>query len=484
MTMHKIQESRVIQLDQLDEFPAYVAIYSTSGSHHAFTLSPAAMRWSDNIVLNRLKDCEAFWITQKNKSQCDYAALFEPILQYYFGDDFIAVFACHPWQCLLYMAYQLQQQAQGICFLQSRLNQNIYRSLGWQCWFANQSVLAGHLDDIHARGFNASQFRARQVRLKRFINRIGVAGPFEMNQVDYQAFSRRFEIWLANIWAWSKTRSSELQGFPWVALRPTEPVMVERDLEYPLNQWQFVAVLLREDLKRLNESFVQNDQLHINRLVWCIRLFNHQLVEVALTFRQPYSLHRDAPEFNTALYQARFIYDALIRELQQRDKDLDLPETMPLIAWHIEVCESFELPPMIWDLFVDHNVDVVNEALLSLQNKLPVSIDCYGFEPSFCPEQSFSELSICTKYEAQPGDRLWTSYSKQRPLFCYPSVQSLKMFDNCQFDLLERCADDWWRQEDTRGVNRDYYLHKDQLGRASWVYRDSNGGWFKQGEYH
>ncbi|MCP4237868.1 MAG: hypothetical protein GY770_30590, partial [Aestuariibacter sp.] len=168
-------------------------------------------------------------------------------------------------------------------------------------------------------------------------------------------FSRRFETWLANIWAWSKTRSSELQGFPWVALQPTEPVKVERDLEYPLNQWQFVAVLLREDLVRLNARFVQNDQLHINRMVWCIRLFNHQLVEVALAFRQPYSLHRDAPEFNTALYQARFIYDALIHELQQRDKDLDLPETMPLIAWHIEVCESFELPPIIWDLFANHN---------------------------------------------------------------------------------------------------------------------------------
>ncbi|MCP4491011.1 MAG: hypothetical protein GY820_27410 [Gammaproteobacteria bacterium] len=484
MMMHKAMESRVIQLEQLDEFPAYVAIYATSSTDHAFTLSPAAMRWSDSIVVNRLKDCEVFWTAQKHKNQCDYATLFEPILQHYFGDNFIAVFACHPWQCLLYLAYQLQQQAQGIYFLQSRLSQNIYRSLGWQYWFVNQSVLAGHLEAIHARGFNATQFRARQACLKRFIKRIGVAGPFEMKQVDYQAFRRRFETWLANIWAWSNTQSSELQGFPWVALQPAEPVIIERDLEYPLNQWQFVAVLLREDLMRLDKSFGQNDQLHINRLVWRIRLFNHQLVEVALAFRQPYSLRRDTPEFNTALYQARFIYDALIRKLQQRDKNLDLPETMPLISWCIEVCESFELPPMIWDLFTTHNAGVANEALLSLQNKLPIRIDCYGFEPSFCPEQSFSDLSICTEYAAQPDDHLWTSHSKQRPLFCYPAVQALEVIDNCQLDLLERCADDWWRQEDTSGINRDYFLYKDKRGRASWVYRNSNGSWFKQGEYH
>ncbi len=484
MMTHRPLESRVIQLDQLDEFPAYVAIYSPAATDHAFTLSPAAMRWSENIVLNRLKDCEAFWAAQKHKSQCDYATLFGPILQHYFGDNFIAVFACHPWQCLLYLAYQRQQQAQGIYFLQSRLNQNIYRSLGWQCWFMNQPVLAEHLEAIHVRGFKPAQFRARQARLKRFISRIGVAGPFVMNQVDYQAFSRRFETWLANIWAWSKTQSSSLQGFPWIALRPAEPIKVERDLEYPLNQWQFVVVLLREDLVRLNEGFVQNDQLHINRLVWRIRLFNHQLVEVALAFRQPYSLHRDAPEFNTALYQARFIYDALIRELQQRDKDLDLPETMPLIAWSIEVCESFELPPMVWDLFANHNTDVANEALLSLQNKLPVSIDCYGFEPSFCPEQSFSEASICTEHATQCGDHLWTSHSKQRPLFCYSAVQALEAVDSCEINLLERCADDWWRREDTHSINRDYYLYKDQRGRASWVYRDSSGSWFKQGEYH
>jgi len=30
---------------------------------------------------------------------------------------------------------------------------------------------------------------------------------------------------------------------------------------------------------------------------------------------------------------------------------------------------------------------------------------------------------------------------------------------------------------------KDYFLLKDRRGRSSWVYRDCDGKWFKQGEY-
>ena len=108
------QHSQVIELDRLqalDDFPAYVAIYSPVVCDNPFVLSPAAMQWSDNIVLNRVKECEAFWLVQKNKQRCDYGALFQPVLSHHFGEDFIAVFGLHPWQCLLFLNYQLQQQS-------------------------------------------------------------------------------------------------------------------------------------------------------------------------------------------------------------------------------------------------------------------------------------------------------------------------------------------------------------------------------------
>ena len=47
----------------------------------------------------------------------------------------------------------------------------------------------------------------------------------------------------------------------------------------------------------LSELMIGDDQQHINRINWQIVLFNQQKVEVELSFRQPYSLHRDKADF-------------------------------------------------------------------------------------------------------------------------------------------------------------------------------------------
>ncbi len=475
--------SQVIQLNEFDGFPAYVAIYAEQAIENPFALSPVAMQWSEQIVLNRVQDCEAFWTVQKNKSQCDYEALFVPILAHYYGEGFIAVFGCHPWQCLIYLAYQIEQKSSGIYFLQSRLHQNIYQSLDWHTWFANQEILTAHFESTQAKGFKADRFRSKQAQFKRFIGRTGFSGLFQLPGMDYQVFSRRFGSWLASVRRWTMQQSSALQGFPWISVdQPLRP-WVDRDLEYPVNQWQVVELLLREDLQRLCELFVQDEQEHINRMVWQIRLFNHQLVEVELSFRHPYSLHRDQPGFKTALYQARYIYDDLVRDLQARDSDLDLPETMPLLAWRIEVCERFSLPPVIWDLFGHDAADIAHEDILNLQNKLPVTLDSYCSARSFFPEQCFSVSPLYEKGDDDSGQIQWTSQSLQRPLFYYQSVDEIEAPIVGQFTFLERCSNHWWQVDDTRASNRDYYVLKNPRGAASWVYRDFNGRWFKQGEY-
>ena len=475
--------SRVIRLNEFDEFPAYVAIYSIQNIENPFVLSPVAMQWSGQIVLNRLSDCETFWQVQKQKMGSDLNALFEAVLSQHYDEGFVAVFACHPWQCLLYLNYQLQQKSSGIYFLQSRLNRNVYQSLDWQVWFANQKTLGKHLEVINVKGFNAARFRARQAQLKRFISRIGLAGPFALKQADYQAFSRRFDTSLANIWYWTMSPAADLRGFPWITLKQPENPSRSRDLEYPVNQWPVVEVLLREDFLRLSELFVADDQEHINRMSWQVVLFNQQTVEVSLSFRHPYSLHRDAPEFKTALLQARYIYDDLIQELQARDKDLDLPETMPIIAWRIEVSERFSLPPMIWDLFGNDSVDVPRQALFHLQNKLPVAIESYCTVNSFYPEQSFRGMLLDEDLLGELDQTQWSSQSIHRPLFYYQSAQAIKKPEGNRFRFLERCASHWWQNNDCEMINRDYYQLQSEEGRASWVYRDGDGCWFKQGEY-
>lgn len=476
----------VIQLDRfsdLDTFPAYVAVYSQQAIDNPFALSPVAMQWSEQVILNRVNDCETFWINRRAKMQCDIESLFSDVLSHHYGNDFIAVFGCHPWQCLLYLSYQRKQQGRGIYFLQSRLNRNVYQTLSWQYWFDNQPELAIHLASINAKGFNASRFRSRQTRLKAFTHRVGLNGPFDLQQADFQSFSRRFETWLGKTWRWTMTQSSDLQGFPWITAQQLELPSVARDLEYPVNSWQVVEGLLREDLSRLCDRFVSNDQEHINRMVWQIRLFNQQIIDVDLRFRFPYSLHRDQPEFSTALYQARYMYDDLMRQLQARDQDLDLPEIMPLIAWQIELCERFELPPIIWDLFGDDDAEASHQALFKLQNKLPVTIESYACADSFYPEQSFKSLPLNQQQNQSDNSPQWSLQSIHRPLFYYPSTLSIEQPLSGQFTFLERSSCDWWQQQACEANNRDYYRVQKTDGRLSWVYRDCNGLWFKQGEY-
>ncbi len=478
--------SSVIQLSQineLEEYPAYVAIYSTQPIDNPFALSPVAMQWSEQVILNRLNDCESFWRNQQQNLQCDIESLFSNILSHHYGNEFIAVFACHPWQCLLYLSYQCHQQASGVYFLQSRLNRNIYGTLSWRFWFDNQPQLCVHLESINAKGFNAARFRSRQARLKAFAHRVGLNGPYDLQQADFQSFSRRFDSWLGKVWRWTMTVSSNLQGFPWISAKLLKQPSVTRDLEYPVNIWQVVEGLLREDLLRLCERFAQNDQEHVNRLAWQICLFNQQILEVDLCFRFPYSLHRDQPEFKTALYQARYVYEDLMRQLQARDQDLDLPEMMPLIAWRLELCERFSLPPLIWDLFGQNEAEVSHQDLFNLQNKLPVTIESYDYANSFFPEQSFQSLALNHRQDETDNLPLWRLQSINRPLFYYPLVQPIDEPLASQFTFLERSTCDWWQQQDCQANNRDYFRLKDSAGRLSWIYRDFSGIWFKQGEY-
>ena len=118
-----ISPVKVIDLSELrggDEFPAYAAIYcskptgstSTGPTTTAtFVLSPDSMRWNDNILLSRLEGCRSFWLSQKKKLRCKLSELFDPLLSHHYGEDYIAVFSSHPWQCLLYLHYQIDRKS-------------------------------------------------------------------------------------------------------------------------------------------------------------------------------------------------------------------------------------------------------------------------------------------------------------------------------------------------------------------------------------
>lgn len=477
--------TKVIDLAELragDEFPVYAAIYNPE-SASPFVLSPTAMRWGDNLYLSRLDDCKFFWLDQKKKLRCKLADLFEPLLQHHYGENFVAVFGNHPWQCLLYLQYQLRHQGRGLYLLESRLNRNIYKTLDWECWFAAQQELAEHLIAANARGFRADSLQSQQARMRRFIQRIGVATPHELIAADANSITRRFGKWLGLIWQWSFTDSNGLQGFPWIKLEQEQLPGVKRDLEYPVNQWDYIEVLLREDFSRLCDQFYRHDCEHVNRMLWEITLFNYEKVSVELSFRHPYSLHRDMPGFDTALYQARYIYDDLVRNLRARDGDLDLPESMPFICWQVQVCERVMLAPALWELFAREFDQIDYQQIMALQNKLPLAFECYQTDASFFPEKSFTRIPVGTA-RTNPFDHYpWSSSAANKPLFYYQQAEPIENPTAVQKVFLERNSNQWWLSEDALQSIRDYFILKDHNGRSSWAYRTQGGEWFKQGEF-
>jgi hypothetical protein len=477
--------TRVIDLAELggDEFPAYMAVCGEPVDK-AFILTPAAMRWSERTWLLRLEDCRHFWLAQKKKLRCRLRDLFDPLLREHFGKHYVAVLGSHPWPCLLYLDYQQRHRGQGIYRLQSRLDENIYRRLDWDSWFRPQQELAEHLTAIRAPGFRVGDFSARQGQLRRFIERTEVDTPGSMREAGSNSIRRRFGKWLGLIWRWSFTAADGLDFFPWRPYRPRPAPEVSRELEYPVNQWNYVVALLREDFERLCEKVNDDDCMHVNRMRWEILLFNEQRLELDLCFRNPYSLHRDRPDFATALYQARYLYDDEMSKLRARDHDLDLPVSMPLLRWRIELSERVALAPQLWDLFASAGDEIDYQRLQDLQNKLSQAFESYRPEASFLPEQSFSEAALGTTPGADADRLAWICGAINKPLFCYQPAQPIEIPEPAQKVFLERASAPWWMAEDTIESMRDYYIVRDRRGRASWAYRTRDGAWFRQGEFH
>lgn len=464
-----------------DRLPAFAAVHGIA-PENAFVLSPEVMHWHGPIFLCRLDRCRQFWLAQKKKRRASFGTLFDPLLRQHCGADYTAVFGDHPWPCLLLLHFQLAHGARGLHWMSGRLNRSIFRALDWDAWFEPQAALAKRLESAGARGFDAERFRARQAQLRRFIERAAIAAPRELRAADGHAIARRFGRWLGRVWRWSFSARAGLDGFPWQSFAPSPPPAVRRDLDYPVNDWDTTAALLREDCARLCAGLARDDGLHVNRMGWRITLYNQEYVDVELSFRHPYSLHRDAPAFATALYQARYVYDDVIRRLAGRATDLDLPEQIPFVAWRLEISERLSLTPQWLDLFADDRGAVDFARVMQLQNKLPRELECYQGRASFLAEDAYRRAPIGAPRDTPLALGAWAGSAANKPLFCYPEPQAIEPAPG-RAVFVERSASPWWLVGDADCALRDYFILRDARGRATWVYRDAGGSWYRQGEF-
>jgi len=485
-----------------EHFPAYAALYcpELKTPEHVFCLSSQVMQWSENIWLLDLHSSENFWLLQQQKLQLGLFEMLQQVLEESLGQKILVVFAQHPWPALFFLDYLCAQTARennsGIYSLESSMSQNLYENISWQHWFAPLTVLAEKLEILKVKGFHAPRFRSQQAQLQRFIERMELWGPYDLSLAKVGSLAgeieRRYSVWLARIWRWTfaaylnrgEATQQGLQYFPWITFELSQTPKVSRLLEYPLNQWDVLEPLLIEDFQRLCHLSSWSDQERVNRIYWTITLFNWQEEVVELSFRNPYRLHAEQPHFKTALYQAYYSYMDAMLKLQQRDKDLDLPENMPFISWQLEVRERLFITPTIMELFPESFDHQVENELLELQNKLPALIESYTINPDFCSEQLFSLQEIGTGQKTAYDFPLQQWQVKlQRPLFYYQQPQALLVEQGYRQIFLERTANNWWEEDDLANLIRDYFILQEPNGVRWWGYKSSRGEWFKHGVY-
>ncbi len=190
--------------------------------------------------------------------------------------------------------------------------------------------------------------------MRRFVERMNLAGPYALKQAEDTAIMRRFSGWLGHVWAWtfngilttqaavhqslsSIDQQISLDHFPWIAFTARRYPNVQRLLEYPVNQWDVIEPLLVDDFTKLCGLSEWSNREYVCVIQWNVALYNLRTLAIDIAFRNPYSLHRDAPEFKTVLYQAYYAYMDFMDSLKARDDDLDLPEDIPLVAWNIVI---------------------------------------------------------------------------------------------------------------------------------------------------
>ncbi len=483
------------------QHPVFAALYCREEltDDTVFCLTPWVMQWSEDIWLFDITPCKTFWHMQAGKTNKNIYELFSEVLEEYFGTDYLCVLACHPWQCLIFLDYLGGINARGVYLLSENENRQRYEVIPWEPWFNSLSVLSRHCVHLKMKGFDESLLRSKQGQLRRFVERMNLAGPFALKQAENAAIKRRFSGWMGQVWTWTFKgiftediancnslslidQKISLDQFPWIPFNANHHPSVQRLLEYPVNQWDVIEPLLVDDFTKLCGLGEWSNREYVNVIQWDVMLYSLRSLTIDISFRNPYSLHRDAPEFTTVLYQAYYAYVDLMESLKARDDDLDLPEDIPLISWSVVIKDRLFLPDNIMELICVKENDIDIERILTLQNKLPHHLEAYTLKPDFCPELSFQDEII--GHVAEPGFSIeqWREAAFTRPLFFYKHPVPFTCSAGSHRIFLERTSQNWWQSDDLMAAIRDYYVVEED-GKLIWAFRDHSGSWYKHGVY-
>lgn len=459
--------------------PSFLGVKGMVRDEACFEIGTRVMRWSDEIVLIDLKNVLNYWKWVAGSSEL--LPFFEKFLVELFGEKKFC-FAHHPFQAVL----GLKLQEENFSCLGTPQGDLYFRQQGFEYWKESFTELAQHIPSG-----DRGEFGRAVGRWERFLERMKISRPFEILSIKQDSLERRFGKWLGRVWTWSfkgfdKGERESQQGdlfqtnflsfdvsFPWMELKQDEPPFLKRFLDHPLLEWDHMIGPLVEDMNKLLKEHRELRQQRVTRINWVVTLESLEEHSCSIIFRNPHSLTEDAPNFETFLFQAYYAYLAMMKKVEEREDSLDYPLRMATVGWRLEVTEALRSAHLNEDLLTGG----VSSERLSMENKLPLSLESFGLKPSFFPETSFGAQG-----EDYLGEKLpWLAASKRKPLFVFKNIEPLVLEGNYKRTFLERVSTIWWEGANPEMGDRDYYLIEDDDGIMWWAYQDPRGGWFKHG---
>ncbi len=461
--------------------PSFLGIKGKLDPEEAFLIGSRVMQWSDEILFIDLSNVHHYWRWAAQGEEL--LPFFERKFKEFFeASDLKFCFAHHPFQAVL----NLKLQEDHLSCLGTPQGDLYFRQQDFRHWEDVLEEFGAHIPKKERRDFKKSIGR-----FNRFLERMKITKPFDILSIKQDSLERRFGKWLGRAWSWvfkgfDKGTLEPEQGdlfqtnflgfdmsFPWHGVTIKDSPFVKRFLDHPLSEWEHMCEPLVEDMNKLLKNYRELQQERVTRVNWVVTLESLEVKSCSIIFRNPHSLLDDAPKFETFLFQAYYSYLSMMKELEQREDNLDFPIRMATVGWRLEVQESLRTAHLNEDLLSGG----VSSSRMEMENKLPLSLQSFGLRPSFFPETSFG-----SREDEYLGEKLpWLAASKRKPLFVFKKIEPLNLEGNYKRTFLERVSTIWWHGSEPEMGDRDYYLIEDDGGIMWWAFQDPKGGWFKHG---
>lgn len=477
------ESSRVLE-PATDEIPGYLIYGGPVAATERHRLSGQVMDWQDGAWLWQMSPVADYW--RRRAGQEDWRVLLRQQLP---EPDAPAAFCQRPFTGLLILAQMRERQLEGAVDSRDPFGAKLWRQASLPLFFA----LCGKLGDHwHASGtssqkprFHRPEFNRRLGRWQDFLTKASFRTVGDLACLSYPALRRRYGVWVAQIWQWlfavDDTAMAEELPFPWQSWQQQDLPEVTRHLDYPITRWQDMAPLLAEDLGTLCGQMPVS--WRAIQLDWQVTFLHLEAPTITVAFRHPHSLHSEQPEQATAVQQAQYGYDSLMRRLREREDYLDLPQDLPAVSWQLRLRDYLEVHQRAMPLWVDSHH---HEQIAQMENRLKVPLHRYQLTEDFVPEDSFCPLTPTSP--ALPRSPCWALAAGHRPLFV--SVEPEPWTEQAYHQqFLERVEAKWWQLplEQWAAARRDYYRvwYRTRGGQplSAWVFQDGLGRWFCHGHF-